>query len=95
MTGKDNVRHFSFYPQDVMVTLLPFTAGSVQRKFAISKIGISDAYFNFPAISAFLSLKCIINQCIEQFIPSLISLLSGSMLIKALNGKYPSLDGLK
>lgn len=79
-----------------MVTLLPFTAGSVQRKFAISKIGITDAYFNFPAISAFLSLKCIINQCIEQFIPSLISLLSGSMLIKSTEwGNTPSLDGLK
>ncbi|PNC24028.1 hypothetical protein CK475_20720 [Enterobacter cloacae] len=51
-------------------------------KEAISKIGISDAYFAFPFNQTIAAAKCIINQCIEQLNPSRQHPLTESMLNK-------------
>jgi hypothetical protein len=50
---------------------------------AISKIGISDAYFTFLLSVITAATKCIINQCIEQLNPSCLHPATGSMLNKS------------
>ncbi|WP_219369659.1 hypothetical protein, partial [Enterobacter roggenkampii] len=50
---------------------------------AISKIGISNAYFTFLLSYPYATTKCIINQCIEQLNPSCLHLVTGSMLNKS------------